>query len=169
MYVVDLYKYWLEYLVWCWCFIVWDEVQIIWLVEEGIVEVSIDLVKGIDLLLLFLLLEVWVFLQYFECKFMLQVEWFKVVLVIVLLGEEWCWVSCLISEVSVLVIDLMFVVYIGCNVDVVCFELLVSKMIDLVRCNLDVLVLLVCFKYVDMYVIEYVVVIVVLIIVFGQQ
>lgn len=49
MFVVDLHKRWIDHSLWRWRFLVRDEEQVARLIEDGIVEVSIDSEKGIDI------------------------------------------------------------------------------------------------------------------------
>lgn len=169
MHVVDLHKHWLEHSVWRRRFTVRDEAQITRLVEEGIVEVSIDPAKGIDLPPPPPPPEVRAPLQHPERKFMSQAERLKAVPATVSLGEERRRASRLISEASALVTDLMLAAHTGRNVDAARLEPLVSKMIDSVRRNPDALAPLARLKHADTYATEHAVATAALIIAFGQQ
>jgi HD-GYP domain-containing protein (c-di-GMP phosphodiesterase class II) len=167
MYVVDLHKHWLEHSFWRRRFFVRDEAQIGRLLEEGIVQVSIDTAKGIDLpppaprpsvpdnLLV--------------RTFLTRAERLRATPATVSLGEERRRASRLIIEASATVSDLMLAARAGREVDAARLEPVVSKMIESVSRNPDALAPLARLKQAATYATEHAVATAALIIAFGQK
>src|SRR6185369_4818990 len=168
MYVVDLHKHWLEHSIWRQKFTVRDEAQISRLFEEGIVDVSIDTEKGLDLpppappapqapaseL---------------ERKYISLAERLKAKPLTVSLGEERRRSGRLIAEANGTVTDLMLAARSGRDVDAARLEPIVAKMIESVTRNPDALAPLARLKQADTYATEHAVATAALIIAFGQQ
>ncbi len=167
MYVVDLHKHWLEHSFWRRRFFVRDEAQISRLLEEGILEVSIDTARGIDLpppaprpsvpdnLLV--------------RTFLTRAERLRATPATVSLGEERRRASRLIIEASATVSDLMLAARAGREVDAARLEPVVSKMIESVSRNPDALAPLARLKQAATYATEHAVATAALIIAFGQK
>ncbi len=166
MYVVDLHKHWLEHFIWRQRFKVRDEAHIRKLVEEGIVEVSIDTEKGIDLppppTPMARINEV-------ERRFQSVAEHKKTQPRMVSLGEERRRAGRLILEAGNSVSELMLAARGGRNVDAARLEPVVSKMIESVVRNPDALVPLARLKQMDAYATEHAVATAALIIALGRQ
>ena len=166
MYVVDLHKNWLEHFIWRQRFKVRDEAQIHKLVEEGIVEVSIDTEKGIDLppppTPMARINEV-------ERKLQTLGEQKKAMPRKVSLGEERRRAGRLILEAGNSVAELMLAARGGRNVDAARLEPMIAKMIESVARNPDALVPLARLKQMDTYATEHAVATAALIIALGKQ
>lgn len=168
MYVVDLHKHWLDHSIWRQKFPVRDETQISRLIEEGIVEISIDTGKGIDLPPK---PEVTPKARSNEAerKYLSLAERLRAKPLTVSLGEERRRASRLISEATGTVTDLMLAARGGHNVDAARLEPIIGKMIESVLRNPDALGPLARLKQVDAYATEHAVATAALIIAFGQQ
>jgi len=167
MYVVDLHKHWLEHSMWRQKFAVRDEAQISRLFEEGIVEVSIDTGKGLDLPpppppppapVVEL-----------ERNYVSLADRLKAKPLTVSLGEERRRASRLIVEANGTVTDLMLAARSGRSVDAARLEPIVAKMIESVIRNPDALAPLARLKQAETYAAEHAVATAALIIAFGQQ
>lgn len=164
MYVVDLHKPWLEHSLWRQRFAVRDAAQVDRLVEAGIVEVSIDTQRGIDLPPPPLppLSEV-------EPRFVPLAERVKAASPKVSLGEERRRAGRLINEASGTVSDLMLAARAGQHVEAARLEPIVGKMIESVIRNPDALAPLARLKQMDSYATEHAVATAALIIALGRQ
>jgi len=166
MYVVDLHRHWLDHSFWRQKFQVRDDAQISRMREEGILEVSIDTTKGIDLPPE---PEPAPRIVTSERKFMTLAERLKAVPQTVSLGEERRRASRLINEANGTVTDLMLAARSGRTVDAARLEPVVGKMIESVIRNPDALAPLARLKQADAYATEHAVATAALIIAFGQQ
>ncbi|MDP3538150.1 MAG: HD-GYP domain-containing protein [Azonexus sp.] len=164
MYVVDLHKHWLEHSIWRKKFVVRDESQIARLVEEGIVEVSIDTSKGVDIPSLPV-----VTIAVVERKVKSIAERFNTKPLTVSLGEERRRAGRLIVEAAGTVTDLMLAARGGHSVDAARLEPIVGRMIESVMRNPDALAPLARLKQSDAYATEHAVATAALIIAFGQH
>lgn len=164
MYVVNLHKKWLSHSIWRQQFEVRDKAHIQKLCAEGIVEVSIDTNRGIDLPRspLARVNEV-------ERKFISLAERIKAAPRQVSLGEERRRAGRLINEASATVTDLMLAARSGHSVDAARLEPVVSKMIESVLRNPDALAPLARLKQMHAYATEHAVATAALIIALGQQ
>ena len=163
MYVVDLHKNWLDHSLWRQRFEVRDAAHVRRLVVEGIVEVSIDTDKGIDLP------PVPVARSEVERKFVSLAERIKATRHQVSLGEERRRAGRLISEASGMVTDLMLAARGGRTVDAARLEPVVGKMIESVVRNPDALAPLARLKQLGAYATEHAVATAALIIALGRQ
>ncbi|WP_428826151.1 HD-GYP domain-containing protein [Azonexus sp. IMCC34842] len=166
MYVVDLHRHWLEHSFWRRRFFVRDEAQIGRLLEEGIVQVSIDTARGIDLPPP---APPPVPYHFVERTFMSRAERLKASPATISLGEERRRASRLITEASATVSDLMLAARGGREVDAARLEPVVSKMIESVSRNPDALAPLARLKQAATYATEHAVATAALIIAFGQK
>lgn len=164
MFVVDLHKNWLEHSIWRQKFLVRDETQISRLREEGIVEISIDTTRGIDIPPPPI-----ASINVVERRFKSLAERFKEAPQTVSLGEERRRASRLITEASGTVTELMLAARGGRNVDAARLEPIVGKMIDSVIRNPDALAPLARLKQADAYATEHAVATAALIIAFGRH
>lgn len=168
MYVVDLHKRWLEHSIWRQKFAVRDESQVSRLVEEGIVEVSIDTSRGLDLPppppppAPAVAPEP-------ERKYISLADRLKAKPLTVSLGEERRRSAKLIAEANGCVTDLMLAARAGREVDAARLEPTIAKMIESVLRNPDALAPLARLKQADTYATEHAVATAALIIAFGQQ
>src|SRR6185369_8834740 len=153
MYFVDLHKHWLEHSMWRQKFAVRDEAQISRLFEEGIVEVSIDTGKGLDLPpppppppapVVEL-----------ERNYVSLADRLKAKPLTVSLGEERRRASRLIVEANGTVTDLMLAARSGRSVDAARLEPIVAKMIESVIRNPDALAPLARLKQAETYAAEH--------------
>jgi len=164
MYVVDLHKKWLDHSLWRQRFEVRDAAHVRRLVAEGIVKVSIDTNKGIDLPPLPVAHR-----DEVERKFVSLAERIKATPRQVSLGEERRRAGRLIVEASGTVTDLMLAARGGRTVDAARLEPVVSKMIESVRRNLDALAPLARLKQMGAYATEHAVATAALVIALGRQ
>ena len=167
MFVVDLHKRWLEHSIWRRRFLVRDDVHIARLVEEGIVEVSIDTARGIDLpakppAIVMASPDA-------GYKFRSLAERFHQAPATVSLGEERRRATRLLSEASNLLTDLMLAARSGRSVDPARLEPVVGKMLDSVLRNPDALAPLARLKQAESYAAEHAVATAALIIAFGER
>jgi HD-GYP domain-containing protein (c-di-GMP phosphodiesterase class II) len=164
MYVVDLHKRWLDHSIWVKRFKVRDEEHIWKLKDEGITEVSIDTVKGIDLppspIARINAVE-----QRFKSLAEIKAETPHTVS----LGEERRRATKLLREASGTVTNLMLSAKAGNSVDAAQLEPVVVKMLESVSRNPDALVPLARLKSEDTYATEHAVATAALIIAFGRQ
>ena len=166
MYVVDLHKSWLEHNVWQRRFLVRDEAQVEYLVEQGISEISIDTEKGLDIPPPPLPLPD---SQLVERRILSLAERFKPGQRPVSLGEERRRSGLLLGEASSALLELMQAAQAGLEVDAASLEPVVSKMIESVRRNPDALVPLARLKQMNDYAAHHAVATAGLIIALGQQ
>ena len=164
MFVVDLHKRWLEHSIWRLHFKVRDEEHIWRLKDEGIVEVSIDTGKGIDLPP-----SPMARINTIEQNFRSLAEIKAAMPRTVSLGEERRRATRLLREASDTVTGLMLSARAGGQVDAACLEPVVSKMLASVTRNPDALVPLARLKREDAYASEHAVATAALIIAFGRQ
>lgn len=164
MYVVDLHKNWLEHSLWRQHFTVRDQAHVQKLIKEGIVEVSIDTQKGINLPPTPMAR-----INEIERKFMSLSEHVRMAPRTVSLGEERRRAGRLITEASGTVADLVLAARAGREVDAARLEPVVSKMIDSVIRNPDALVPLARLKQLDAYATQHAISTAALIIALGQQ
>ncbi|HSG22162.1 MAG TPA: HD-GYP domain-containing protein [Azonexus sp.] len=164
MYVVDLHKKWLDHSIWRQRFEVRDAAHVRKLVAEGIVEVSIDTNRGIDLPPLPI-----THINEVEHKFISLAERIKAMPRQVSLGEERRRAVRLIIEASGTVTDLMLAARGGGTVDAARLEPVVSKMIESVLRNPDALAPLARLKQMGAYAIEHAVATAALVIALGRQ
>ena len=164
MFVVDLHKRWLEHAIWRLHFKVRDEEHIWRLKDEGIVEVSIDTGKGIDLPP-----SPMARINTIEQNFRSLAEIKAAMPRTVSLGEERRRATRLLREASDTVTGLMLSARAGGQVDAACLEPVVSKMLASVTRNPDALVPLARLKREDAYASEHAVATAALIIAFGRQ
>src|SRR5574343_1696514 len=164
MYVVDLHKRWLDHSIWLKRFRIRDEGHVWKLKHEGIVEVSIDTAKGIDLPPSPIAR-----INAIEQKFRSLAEIKAAMPVTVSLGEERRRATRLLREASDTVTGLMLPARAGGQVDAACLEPVVSKMLASVTRNPDALVPLARLKREDAYASEHAVATAALIIAFGRQ
>lgn len=164
MYVVDLHKKWLDHSLWRQRFEVRDAVHVRRLVAEGIVKVSIDTNKGIDLPPLPVARG-----DEVEPKFVSLAERIKATPRQVSLGEERRRAGRLIIEASGTVTDLMLAARGGRTVDAARLEPVVSKMIESVIRNPDALAPLARLKQMGAYATEHAVATAALVIALGRQ
>jgi HD-GYP domain-containing protein (c-di-GMP phosphodiesterase class II) len=167
MHVVDLHRRWLEHSFWRQKFTVRDAEQIARLVEEGIVEVSIDTAKGIDLPPV----EPPPIARRDEVErhFVTRLERLKAKPATVSLGEERRRSARLIGEASGTVAELMLAARAGHDVDAARLEPIVGKMIESVLRNPDALAPLARLKRQDAYATEHAVATAALIIALGRH
>jgi len=164
MYVVDLHKRWLDHSIWIKRFKVRDEEHIWKLKDEGIVEVSIDTAKGIDLPPSPIAR-----INAIEQKFKSLAEIKAAMPHKVSLGEERRRATRLLREASDGVTGLMLAARAGRGLDAAHLEPLISKMLESVTRNPDALVPLARLKREDAYASEHAVSTAALIIAFGRQ
>ena len=164
MFVVDLHKRWLDHSIWRLRFLVRDEEHIWKLKDEGIVEVSIDTSKGIDLPQ-----SPMARINAVEQKFRSLAEIRAAMPHTVSLGEERRRANHLLREASDTVTGLMLAAQAGGQVDAAYLEPVVSKMLASVTRNPDALVPLARLKREDAYASEHAVSTAALIIAFGRQ
>jgi HD-GYP domain-containing protein (c-di-GMP phosphodiesterase class II) len=164
MYVVDLHKHWLEHSIWKQRFKVRDEAHVWKLREEGIVEISIDTEKGIDLPPSPIAR-----INQIELRLKSLAEIKAAIPRTVSLGEERRRATRLLSEASGTVSGLMLSAKAGQHVDAGQLEPIVGKMIESVIRNPDALVPLARVKRLDAYATEHAVATAALIIAFGRQ
>lgn len=164
MFVVDLHKRWLDHSIWRMRFLVRDEEHIWKLKDEGIVEVSIDTSKGIDLPQ-----SPMARINAVEQKFRSLAEIRAAMPHAVSLGEERRRANHLLREASDTVTSLMLAAQAGSQVDAAYLEPVVSKMLASVTRNPDALVPLARLKREDAYASEHAVSTAALIIAFGRQ
>ena len=164
MFVVDLHKRWLDHSIWRLRFLVRDEEHIWKLKDEGIVEVSIDTSKGIDLPQ-----SPMARINAIEQKFRSLAEIRAAMPHTVSLGEERRRANHLLREASDTVTGLMLAAQAGGQVDAAYLEPVVSKMLASVTRNPDALVPLARLKREDAYASEHAVSTAALIIAFGRQ
>lgn len=164
MFVVDLHKRWLDHSIWRLRFLVRDEEHIWKLKDEGIVEVSIDTSKGIDLPQ-----SPMARINAVEQKFRSLAEIRAAMPHTVSLGEERRRANHLLREASDTVTGLMLAAQAGGRVDAAYLEPVVSKMLASVTRNPDALVPLARLKREDAYASEHAVSTAALIIAFGRQ
>ena len=164
MYVVDLHKRWLDHSFWRQRFEVRDAVHVRRLLAEGIVKVSIDTNKGIDLPPLPIARG-----DEVERKLVSLAERIKATPRQVSLGEERRRAGRLIIEASSSVTDLMLAARGGRTVDAARLEPVVSKMIESVIRNPDALAPLARLKQMGAYATEHAVATAALVIALGRQ
>lgn len=164
MYVVDLHKKWLDHSLWRQRFEVRDAAHVRRLVAEGIVKVSIDTNKGIDLPPLPVAHR-----DEVERKFVSLAERIKATPRQVSLGEERRRAGRLIVEASGTVTDLMLAARGGRTVDAARLEPVVGKMIESVVRNPDALAPLARLKQMGAYATEHAVATAALVIALGRQ
>lgn len=164
MYVVDLHKRWLDHSIWLQRFKVRDEEHIWKLKNEGIVEVSIDTTKGIDLPPSPIAR-----INAVEQRFKSLAEIKAAMPVTVSLGEERRRATRLLREATSTVTGLMLSARAGSHVDAAHLEPVISKMMESVTRNPDALVPLARLKREDTYASEHAVSTAALIIAFGRQ
>jgi len=166
MYVVDLHKSWMEHSLWRQRFPVRDQAMVDRILEEGIIEVSIDTEKGIDLSAppspVARINQVDQRLQAMVGPPALRPRQ-------VSLGEERRRAGRLISEASGTVTDLMLAARAGRHVEAARLEPVVGKMIESVVRNPDALAPLARLKRMEAYASEHAVATAALIIAFGKQ
>ncbi len=168
MYVVDLHKSWLHHNIWRKRFMVRDDVHIASLLAEGIVEVSIDTARGLDVAQspepgpMARINEV-------ERKFRSLAEQVQAMPRRVSLGEERRRAGRLFGDASATVGDLMLAAQGGREVDAARLEPVVAKMLESVARNPDALVPLARLKQLDAYASEHAVATAALIIALGRQ
>jgi len=165
MFVVDLHKHWLDHSVWRSKFLVRDETQVSRLLEEGIVEVSIDTARGLDVPPPPPKVSAHVVERHFKSL----AERFKEAPKTVSLGEERRRSVRLITEASGTITDLMLAARSGRAVDAARLEPIVGKMMESVLRNPDALAPLARLKQADAYATEHAVATAALIIAFGQR
>jgi HD-GYP domain-containing protein (c-di-GMP phosphodiesterase class II) len=134
MYVVDLHKRWIEHSTWITRFKVRDAAHIAHLQDDGIVEVSIDTAKGIDLPPSPI-----VAINEIEQKYRSLAELKAAQTHTVSLAEERRRAARLLSEASGLVGHLMAEARVGVAVDAAFLEPVVSRMVASVARNPDAL------------------------------
>ena len=147
MFVVDVHKGWLEHSLWRRRFVVRDSAHIQSIRENGIVELSIDTDKGIDVP------EKKAPVappHVAEHKFISLTDRLMLPRK-VSLGEERRRASRLLGEAGGVVLDLMLAARAGHHVDAARLEPVVSKMIDSIMRNPDALVPLARLKKMDAY------------------
>lgn len=164
MYVVDLHKRWLDHSIWRQRFAVRDDAHIWKLKEEGIVEVSIDTEKGIDLPPSPI-----VRINQIDQRLRSMAEIKAAMPRRVSLGEERRRAARLLSEASGTVTVLMLAARAGQSVDAAQLEPVVGKMMESVIRNPDALVPLARLKRQDAYATEHAVATAALIIAFGHH
>ncbi len=164
MYVVDLHKRWLDHSIWQPRFKVRDEAHIWMLREEGISQLSVDTVKGIDLPP-----SPMATLNRIDRRLQSMAEIKAAIPRTVSLGEERRRATRLLTEAGTTVNWLMLSAKAGQNVDAAQLEPIVSKMIESVIRNPDALVPLARLKRMDAYATEHAVATAGLIIAFGRQ
>ena len=164
MYVVDLHKRWLDHSIWIRRFKVRDDDHIWKLKDEGIVEVSIDTAKGIDLPPSPIAR-----INAVEKRIRSLAEIKAEIPHIVSLGEERRRATKLLREASNTVSGLMLSAKAGLSVDAAQLEPVVSKMLESVTRNPDALAPLSRLKSEDAYASEHAVATAALIIAFGRQ
>lgn len=164
MYVVDLHKRWLDHSIWRQRFAVRDDAHIWKLKEEGIVEVSIDTEKGIDLPPSPILR-----INQIDQRLRSMAEIKAAMPRQVSLGEERRRAARLLSEASGTVTVLMLAARAGQSVDAAQLEPVVGKMMESVIRNPDALVPLARLKRQDAYATEHAVATAALIIAFGHH
>jgi HD-GYP domain-containing protein (c-di-GMP phosphodiesterase class II) len=164
MYVVDLHKNWLEHSFWRQRFEVRDAAHIRELSAQGIVEVSIDTNRGIDIPP-----SPTSRLDGVERNFISLAERIKQMPKQVSLGEERRRSAKLIAEASGAVSDLMLAAKGGRTVDAARLEPVIGKMIESVLRNPDALAPLARLKQSDAYATDHAVATAALIIALGQQ
>ena len=167
MYVVDLHCRWLETTLWRTRFVVENEEHVARIIEDGINEVSIDTVRGIDLPLppaasMARLNEV-------ERKFKSMAELKAALPHKVSLGEERRRAARLLPEATGTLTHLIASARAGITVDAGELEPLVHRMIESVMRNPDALVPLARLKQMDTYATEHAVATAALIIALGRQ
>ena len=164
MYVVDLHKRWLDHSIWIKRFKVRDDDHIWKLKDEGIVEVSIDTAKGIDLPPSPIAR-----INAVEKRIRSLAEIKAEIPHTVSLGEERRRATKLLREASNTVSGLMLSAKAGLSVDAAQLEPVVSKMLESVTRNPDALAPLSRLKSEDTYASEHAVATAALIIAFGRQ
>lgn len=164
MYVVDLHKRWLDHSIWIKRFKVRDDDHIWKLKDEGIVEVSIDTAKGIDLPPSPIAR-----INAVEKRIRSLAEIKAEIPHTVSLGEERRRATKLLREASNTVSGLMLSAKAGLSVDAAQLEPVVSKMLESVTRNPDALAPLSRLKSEDAYASEHAVATAALIIAFGRQ
>lgn len=164
MYVVDLHKRWLDHSIWIRRFKVRDDDHIWKLKDEGIVEVSIDTAKGIDLPPSPIAR-----INAVEKRIRSLAEIKAEIPHTVSLGEERRRATKLLREASNTVSGLMLSAKAGLSVDAAQLEPVVSKMLESVTRNPDALAPLSRLKSEDAYASEHAVATAALIIAFGRQ
>lgn len=164
MYVVDLHKRWLDHSIWRQRFAVRDDAHIWKLKEEGIVEVSIDTEKGIDLPPSPIIR-----INQIDQRLRSMAEIKAAMPRQVSLGEERRRAARLLSEASGTVTVLMLAARAGQSVDAAQLEPVVGKMMESVIRNPDALVPLARLKRQDAYATEHAVATAALIIAFGHH
>lgn len=164
MFVVDLHKRWLEHNFWKKRFLVEDMAHVRRLIQEGIVEVSIDTNRGIDIPL-----PPMARISDLERKFISLSEVRAGQPRQISLGEERRRASRLLKEANELVIGLMLAARSGRPVDAARLEPVVGKMIESVARNPDALAPMARLKSQDSYATEHAVATAALIIAFGRQ
>lgn len=164
MYVVDLHKRWLEHNIWRKHFLVRDAGQVARLVEEGIVEVSIDTARGADVA------------PSAGAKMALAGAHYRSLAELrgrrpssVSLAEERRRAVRLLGEANEQVVDLMQAARSGRYVDAARLEPVIGRMIESVRRNPDALVPLARLKRQAHYDTEHAVATAALIIAFARQ
>jgi HD-GYP domain-containing protein (c-di-GMP phosphodiesterase class II) len=164
MYVVDLHKRWLEHNIWRQHFRVRDDGQIARLVEEGIVEVSIDTARGLDVA------------QPERPKSPPPGSQYRSLADLkasrprqVSLAEERRRAVLLLREANDHVVDLMQAARGGRHVDAARLEPLIGRMLESVQRNPDALAPLARLKQSQHYDTEHAVATAALIIAFGRQ
>ncbi len=164
MYVVDLHKRWLDHSIWIKRFKVRDDNHIWKLKDDGIVEVSIDTAKGIDLPPSPIAR-----INAVEKRIKSLAEIKAEMPHTVSLGEERRRATKLLREASNTVSGLMLSAKAGLSVDAAQLEPVVSKMLESVTRNPDALAPLSRLKSEDTYASEHAVATAALIIAFGRQ
>jgi HD-GYP domain-containing protein (c-di-GMP phosphodiesterase class II) len=164
MYVVDLHKRWLDHSIWIKRFKVRDDNHIWKLKDEGILEVSIDTAKGIDLPP-----SPMARINAVEKRIRSLAEIKAEIPHVVSLGEERRRATKLLREASNTVSGLMLSAKAGLSVDAAQLEPVVSKMLESVTRNPDALAPLSRLKSEDAYASEHAVATAALIIAFGRQ
>ena len=166
MYVVDVHLPWLDHLLWRKRFRVSDDSHIAKIKANGIVEVSIDTEKGIDVPEKITPPQR---INTVEQKFASLMELKLAQPRKVSLGEERRRAAGILGQASGTVQDLMLAARVGKKVEAGLLEPVVGKMIESVMRNPDALVPLARLKHMDAYATEHAVATAALIIALGQQ
>lgn len=163
MYVVDLHQSWLKHNLWRSRFMVRDLATIRRLVDEGIVEVSIDTAQGLDIP------QSSTRLQAVERKFLSLADRAKTLPKVVSLGEERRRAGRLFKDTAGMVGTLMSAARRGQLVETGPLEGFVQKMIQSIGRNPDALVPLARMKQLDAYASEHAVATAALIVALARQ
>lgn len=164
MFVVDLHKRWLDHNIWRSRFLVRDQQHLAKLIAEGIVEVSIDTTRGMDIPV-----PAEPAVRREPSPIMSIADHVRTRLPKVSIAEERRRAALLLNEASQHVGSLMLAAHAGHHVDAAHLEPVVTRMIESVLRNPDALVPLARLKQLDAYASEHAVATAALVISLGHQ